>query len=245
MWEIRSYLNRGTLVRLYHRRNVRFLIRWWNVGDPGKQTYKKSTNSRMIQELVFHTQQTIKTTSTQDLDPLPLANNDHTSVLPFEMYTIEPGEPPTRTLNWNPLWFRSHIKHRTNDDRFPLSLWEVWFDFTLGMPIPALIGPSQWCIFKRGVETHIYIYIHIYSMHLGFGGSQSQDPQDYTGDGQGKGWPRDKRLRGFTKTSRTGWSSPSSSYLNIGLHFDSCAIWQFTCAYYRSDDNCILIVQTP
>ncbi len=29
-----------------------------------------------------------------------------------------------------------------------------------------------------------------------------------------KGWPRDKRLRGFTKTWRTGWSSPSSSYLS-------------------------------
>jgi hypothetical protein len=37
----------------------------------------------------------------------------------------------------------SHIK-RTIGDRFPLSLWEVWFCSTLGVPIPALIGPSQW-----------------------------------------------------------------------------------------------------
>jgi len=65
--------------------------------------------------------------STQDLDPLPLTNNDHTSVLPFEMYSLEPGETTTRTLNWNPMGFLSHIKCRTNDDRFPLSLWEVWF----------------------------------------------------------------------------------------------------------------------
>jgi hypothetical protein len=87
----------------------------------------------------------IKSTSTQDLDPLPLANNDHTSVLTFEMYTLESSEPPSRTLNWNSLGFLSHIKRRTNNDRFPLSLWEVWFYSTLGVPIPELIGPSQWC----------------------------------------------------------------------------------------------------
>ncbi len=70
--------------------------------------------------------------------------------------------------------------------------------------------------------------------------------------------------------TRTGWSPPSSSYLNTGLHFDTYAKWQFTCTYYRSTDkhksfgwhtrtwwcswlgkrffiitNCILIVQTP
>jgi hypothetical protein len=52
---------------------------------------KKSTNSRMLQELAFHTEQTIKTTSTKDLDVLPLSNNDHSSVLSFEMYTLESG----------------------------------------------------------------------------------------------------------------------------------------------------------
>jgi hypothetical protein len=94
----------------------------------------------MLQQLSFHTQQTIKATSTQDLGPLPLANNDHASVLPFEMYTLEPGEPPSRTLNWKPLGFLSHINRRTNDDRFPLSIWGVWFCSTLGVPIPALGG---------------------------------------------------------------------------------------------------------
>jgi hypothetical protein len=29
----------------------------------------------------------------------------------------------------------------------------------------------------------------------------------------------------------------ASSCLNIGLHFDSYAIWQFTCAYCRSADK--------
>ena len=86
---------------------------------------RKSNNPRMLQQLFLHTQQIIKVTSTQDLDPLPLVNNDHTSVLPLEMYVIEPGEPPSRTLNWKPLGFLSHIKRRTNGDRFPLSLWEV------------------------------------------------------------------------------------------------------------------------
>jgi hypothetical protein len=58
----------------------------------------------------------------QDLDPLPLTNNDHVPGLPFEMYVLESGEPPSRALNWKPLGFLSHIKRRTNDDRFPLSL---------------------------------------------------------------------------------------------------------------------------
>ncbi len=96
--------------------------------------------------MVFHTQQIIKSTSTQDLDPLPWVNNDHVSVLPFETYVLEPGEPPSRTLNWNPLGFLSHIKRRTNDDRFPLSLWKVLFCSTLGVSIPTLIGSSQWCV---------------------------------------------------------------------------------------------------
>jgi hypothetical protein len=76
----------------------------------------------MLQQLAFHTQQISKATSTQDLAPLPLANNDQASVLPFEMWAFEPGEPPSRALNWKPLGFLSHIKRRTNDDRFPLSL---------------------------------------------------------------------------------------------------------------------------
>ncbi len=62
--------------------------------------------------------------------------------------TLESGEPPSRTLNWNPLGFLSHIKRRTNDDRFPLSLWEVWFYSTLGVPIPGLIGPSHRCVWN-------------------------------------------------------------------------------------------------
>jgi hypothetical protein len=104
-----------------------------------------------------------KATSTQDLDPRPLANNDHPSILPFEMYAFEPGETPSRILKWSPLGFLSQIKRRTIGDRFPLSLWEVWFFSTLGVPrlahhdlnrgwskikggpIPALIGPPQWC----------------------------------------------------------------------------------------------------
>jgi hypothetical protein len=90
--------------------------------EPWETNMRKSSNSRMLQQLALHTQQIIKATSTQDLDPRSLANNDHPSVLPFEMYALEPGESP-----------------------FPLALWEVWFCSTLGVPIPALIGPSQRC----------------------------------------------------------------------------------------------------
>ncbi len=76
-----------------------------NYWGPWEINMQKSTNSRMHQQLAFHTQQIIKTTSTQDLDPLPLDNNDRVSVLTFEMYALETGEPPSRTLNWKPLGF--------------------------------------------------------------------------------------------------------------------------------------------
>ena len=45
--------------------------------EPWETNMWKSNNSRMLQQLVFHTQQIIKETSTQDLDPRPLANKDH------------------------------------------------------------------------------------------------------------------------------------------------------------------------
>ncbi len=113
--------------------------------EPWETNIRKSNNSRMVQQLAFHTQQIIKSTSTQDLDPRTLVNNDHPSVLPFEMYALDPGESPTLSLNWKSLGFLSHLKRRTIGDRFPLSLWEVWFCSILGVPIPELIGPSQWC----------------------------------------------------------------------------------------------------
>ena len=101
----------------------------------------------MLQQLAFHAQKIIPATNVQDLNPRPYADNVHASVLPFKMAAIEPGdgEIPTRKLAWKPLGFLSHINRRTIDDRFPLALWEVWFCSSLGVPIPALIGPSQQC----------------------------------------------------------------------------------------------------
>jgi hypothetical protein len=49
--------------------------------EPWDTNTRKSNNSRMFQQLSFHTQQITKATSTQDLDPRPLANNEHPSVL--------------------------------------------------------------------------------------------------------------------------------------------------------------------
>ena len=112
--------------------------------EPWETNIRKSNNPLILQQLTLHTEQIIKVTSTQDLDPRPLSNNDHPSVLPFEMYGLDPGEPPSRTLNWKSLGFLIHIERRTIGDRFPLSLWEVWFGSTLVVPIPARIGPSQW-----------------------------------------------------------------------------------------------------
>ena len=102
----------------------------------------------MLQQLAFHAEKNIPATSVQDLNPRPCADNAHASVLPFEMAAIEPGdgEIPTRKLTWKPSGFLSHIKCRTIDDRFPISLWEVWFCSRLGVKIPVLIGPSQECV---------------------------------------------------------------------------------------------------
>ena len=75
----------------------------------------------MLQQLVFHKRQTIKTTRVQDLDPRTCSDNDHESVLAHEMTAIEPTEIPSRTLAWKPLDYVSHIKRRSNDDRFSTS----------------------------------------------------------------------------------------------------------------------------
>jgi hypothetical protein len=109
------------------------------------------TNRRMLEQWALHKPQTIKTTSTQDLDPALLAANDHPSVLPHELFVLESGDPPSHTLTWKPLGFLSHVKRRTNDDRFPLALWEVWFCTQLGVPIPDLIGPLRdWVVYRLG-----------------------------------------------------------------------------------------------
>ena len=93
--------------------------------EPWGENMKKTTNKRMLYQLALHVTQKIKGTSTQDQDPLPFANYDHPSVLPYEMFALESGDPPSSTLTWKSLGFLSHIKRPTNDDRFPLSHWEV------------------------------------------------------------------------------------------------------------------------
>ena len=93
----------------------------------------------MLQQLTFYTQQSIRATSVQDLDPRSCANNDHASVLAHEMEVIEPGEIPSRTLTWKPLSFLNHINLRTNDNRFSVSEWESFFWSR------KLIGPAQQC----------------------------------------------------------------------------------------------------
>ncbi len=93
----------------------------------------------------FHDQKFIPDTSVQVLNPRPCVDNAHTSILSFEMTVIEPGDGEIPTRKLKPLGFLIHIKCRVKDDRFPLSLREVLFCFILGVPIPALMGPSQQC----------------------------------------------------------------------------------------------------
>ena len=78
----------------------------------------------MLQQLAFHKKQTIKATRVQDLDPRPCTDNTHESVLAHEMTVIEPSEIPSRAISRTPLVYLSHIKCRSNDDRFLVSQWE-------------------------------------------------------------------------------------------------------------------------
>jgi hypothetical protein len=73
----------------------------------------------------------------QDLVPRPVqcADDDHQSVLTHEMAAIEPSEIPSRTLSWKPLVWLSHIKCRSNDDRFSSSQWESFNDLGLTCPL--------------------------------------------------------------------------------------------------------------
>ncbi len=91
----------------------------WEVWE---ENIAKATNKRMLEQMSLHAPQVIRATSTQDLDPLPLANNDYPSVLPHEMYALEPGDIPSRILSWKALGFLNHVKRRSNDDRFPIAL---------------------------------------------------------------------------------------------------------------------------
>ena len=97
----------------------------------------------MLQQLAFHKKQTIKDTRVQDLDPRSCVDNTHESVLAHEMTPIETSEIPSQTLAWTPLAYLSHIKRRSNDDRFLASQWEDLICSSLGVPTPALLGPSQ------------------------------------------------------------------------------------------------------
>ena len=70
--------------------------------DRVRKIIGKSKNHRMFQQLAFHKQQSTRVTSVQDLNPRTSLDNDHESVLAYEMVVIEPGENsnPSRTLTW-------------------------------------------------------------------------------------------------------------------------------------------------
>ena len=110
-------------------------MRNWEVW---KTNIEKSNNYRMLQQLAFHTQQTIQTTSAQDLDPRPCTDNVHTTPSPRNDVLWTRWKSYSCDYPWKPLVYLSHIKRRTNDDCFPLPLWETWF--CLRVPIPVLIG---------------------------------------------------------------------------------------------------------
>ena len=72
------------------------------------------------------------------------------------MTTIEPGEDPSRTISLKPLVFLSHIKCRTNDDRFSSSQWESLLCFSLGV-FPLLFS---WDLLR---SVHATLFLMIFS----------------------------------------------------------------------------------
>ena len=98
-------------------------------------------------------------------------------------------------LNVSCPWL-SHIQRRTINEHFPLALWEVWFCSSLGVPIPALIGPSHQCACKaflygsygdhlqtcqtKSAAPQVHEWAYQGGIQIGFppwlGRSQSKDP---------------------------------------------------------------------
>ncbi len=120
--------------------------RSWEIGKFGKQTLKSLTTTGCSNNWLFMDNKLFGLLVLKTLTLVQTCTDiDHVN--------------PTRTLiippDWNSLDFLNHIKCRTNDDRFPLPLWETWFYSTLGVPIPDLIGPDQQCVFQ---DFHYYTY---------------------------------------------------------------------------------------
>ena len=55
-------------------------------------------NTRMIEQLVFHTQLTIHVTNPQDLNTRPGEDTVHPPSLTHELMVIEPGGKPCRSV---------------------------------------------------------------------------------------------------------------------------------------------------
>ncbi len=96
-------LNRGTLDWLCQSRNTLLLNRWWNIGDPGKQTWKSLLGQQWPRVCL-----TIRNVRTR------------TRWTSISYPALEPSG------------ISQYMNRRTNDDRFPLSLWDLYFFSTLG-----------------------------------------------------------------------------------------------------------------
>ncbi len=76
-------------------------------------------------------------------DPPPTAPSSAAGI--FGGIPTRPGDLVDSLTRSGSFAFLSHVKRRTNDYRFPLALWEVWFCSQLGVSIPELIGTLRQC----------------------------------------------------------------------------------------------------
>ena len=103
---------------------------------------------------------------------------------------------------------------------FPPSTWETWFFSSLGVQIPALLGPSQQCVC-------LFFRYDSYGDHVQTCQTQSETLPSHD-------WVVYK-LEGlccFAKAPRTGQPSSSSSNIDNGLHNDTRQVWTITLAPY-------------
>ena len=67
------------------------------------------------------------------------------------MSDFQPGENLSRPITWKPLAFLSHIKCRTNDDRFSVSQWESFGDYLQTCQTNSAASQvHDWVVYKLG-----------------------------------------------------------------------------------------------
>jgi hypothetical protein len=149
------------------------------------------------------------------------------------------GDTPSRTLSWKTLGFLSYVKRRSNDDRFPLTLWEVWFCSQIGVPIPELIGPLRQCPCNAFQIDHFGDHLQTCQAK-----SEATQVHDWVVSRLGSilsSVGHRVKIHNITpghpaKTKRLDRLSSSSTYSDPRFYFDAYAFWKITAVFSGTAD---------